>query len=459
MELRKFKERNPKKVGIILFTISCILLISGVILYRTFAIFQVNENQNIINGSIEDPGDIYFAFYKDGNIQKEMPRKEEGYILDEQESYCGVTGKKDNNITISVDENNKIHVSGVTTSRTKCNLFFRNHYKVKVNEQIKKVSTTSKELTIEKTGEILLCNNGITAKEEEDGIHLSNITKDSTCEFYDTSNNALDKIDNSKNYMLFLSDETIQSTWTILETKEITIDLNGHTKNGTIIISGTLYLKSSNAEKGIIQGENYRAINPNKASHTEIENIKVITTNHGIVATDNSFVHIKNTEISISNTTWTPTGIILYLNSNVEVIDSKVDAPFGIIVDGTQNSLIVQNSNINTFGSTALQISSGIANVIVEGSCKISGTGNGYGIWSNSAATSYITLNMLDNQIPTISSENVSAIHVGYGVLNWQYGESYGKNANSSIQSVTLTRKSTTLTTESKDGMYYTYLK
>ncbi len=124
MELRKFKEKNPKKVGIILFTITCILLISGVILYRTFAIFQVDTTQNVINGSIEDPGDIYFAFYKDGNIQKEMPKKSDGYVLDESQSYCGVTGAKDSKITISITDEETIKINGVTTSRTKCNLYF-----------------------------------------------------------------------------------------------------------------------------------------------------------------------------------------------------------------------------------------------------------------------------------------------------------------------------------------------
>ncbi len=124
MKLEKFKEKNKKKTEIVLFTITCILLISGVILYRTFAIFEANDTFNVINGTIEDPGDIYFAFYKDGVIQKEMPRKEERYVLDENQSYCGVLGKKEENIKVSLTEDWQIVVEGVTTSRTKCNLYF-----------------------------------------------------------------------------------------------------------------------------------------------------------------------------------------------------------------------------------------------------------------------------------------------------------------------------------------------
>ncbi len=124
MKLKKFKERDYKRTGIIAFTIMCILLVSGVILYRTFAIFEVRTNQNVIKGTVQDSGDIYFAFYKDNQIQKEMPKKEEGYVLDESKSYCGVTGENDSQIKVFVTEDNMIHVSGVTTSRTKCNLYF-----------------------------------------------------------------------------------------------------------------------------------------------------------------------------------------------------------------------------------------------------------------------------------------------------------------------------------------------
>ncbi len=124
MKLQKFKEDKKNQKVIILFTIACVLLITGVFFYKTFASFQVIENEDLMNGNISDPGDIYFAFYKDNKIQKEMPRKSEGYILDEKNSYCGVTGGKETDIKVSLTEDEIIHVSGVTTSRTKCNLYF-----------------------------------------------------------------------------------------------------------------------------------------------------------------------------------------------------------------------------------------------------------------------------------------------------------------------------------------------
>ena len=130
MKLEKFKERNHKQFGIIVFTITCILLVAGVVLYRTFAIFEVKTNQNVIRGNVEDPGNIYFAFYQmDDNheykIQKEMPSKDAGYRLDTKTSYCGVNGEKDSNISVSMSDDWIVQVKGMTTSRTKCNLYFK----------------------------------------------------------------------------------------------------------------------------------------------------------------------------------------------------------------------------------------------------------------------------------------------------------------------------------------------
>ena len=73
MKLKKFKQKDNKRIWIIVFTIMCILLVSGVILYRTFAIFEVKKNQNIIKGTVQDPGNLYFAFFKDNEIQKDIP--------------------------------------------------------------------------------------------------------------------------------------------------------------------------------------------------------------------------------------------------------------------------------------------------------------------------------------------------------------------------------------------------
>ncbi len=129
MKLKKFKERDNKRIGIIVFTLVCILLVSGVILYRTFAIFEVKTNQNIINGEVQGMGDLEFAFYKDNDIVKEVPKKSDGYSLDTSSSYCIdlLNNQKVSNVNWD-NERWGPYLSNITTTKTKCYLHFKKIY-------------------------------------------------------------------------------------------------------------------------------------------------------------------------------------------------------------------------------------------------------------------------------------------------------------------------------------------
>jgi len=120
MRLERFKEKDKKKIGIVIFTVGCIFLIAGVFLYKTFALFQVNDQLNMIEGNVQDPGDLYFAFYKDGVISNRMPSKEEGYELDTTNSKCN------NGATPILDQEQwTIAIQNMTVPRTKCMLYFK----------------------------------------------------------------------------------------------------------------------------------------------------------------------------------------------------------------------------------------------------------------------------------------------------------------------------------------------
>ena len=123
MKLQKFKEKNKKQKSIILFTIACVLLITGVFLYKTFAVFQVIKNEDMINGNVNDPGDIYFAFYVDNHITKTIPEKNTGYVYDYEKSSCnkGAVPYFD-----SIDWS--ITVRGMSESHTKCTIYFYQGY-------------------------------------------------------------------------------------------------------------------------------------------------------------------------------------------------------------------------------------------------------------------------------------------------------------------------------------------
>ncbi len=84
---KKYKENNIKIiVGI--FLVLIVFALSGFYLYKTYAVFTSDKQFNIINGEVSDPGDIYFAYYVDDTITREMPKKGTGYTLDITKSNC-----------------------------------------------------------------------------------------------------------------------------------------------------------------------------------------------------------------------------------------------------------------------------------------------------------------------------------------------------------------------------------
>ena len=125
MKLEKFKEKDNKKTFIVVFTVCCILLLAGVLLYNSFAVFTEEKQFNVINGTYQDPGDIYFAYYVDGVITRDLPKQNTGYIFDEESSNCtnGVVPTFDNSTWKFTADYSGYNATDYT--RTKCNLYFK----------------------------------------------------------------------------------------------------------------------------------------------------------------------------------------------------------------------------------------------------------------------------------------------------------------------------------------------
>ena len=133
MKLKGFKENTKKKIIVISCTVLCLLLIAGVYLYTSYAYYEETRNFNVINGSVDDPGDLYFAYYVDGKVSRTMPSRNTGYTLDTTNSSC------DNGVTVDWDYSKwKANIyyenySATDKTRTKCILYF--------NKTAKTVST------------------------------------------------------------------------------------------------------------------------------------------------------------------------------------------------------------------------------------------------------------------------------------------------------------------------------
>ncbi len=124
MKLEKFKMKKPKKIAIIVFVFMIGIITGYVIFYQSYAFYEENKNFDVINGTVEDPGDIYFAYYIDGVISRDMPLQNTGYTLDETKSNCnnGVVPTWDNAGWKFIGDYH--NYSATTNTRTKCTLYF-----------------------------------------------------------------------------------------------------------------------------------------------------------------------------------------------------------------------------------------------------------------------------------------------------------------------------------------------
>ena len=124
LNLEKFKEKNAKKTGILIFTVACIFLIAGVFFYISFASFESKEIYNLMEGNVKSPGDIYFAYYIDGVASQNALLQNTEYTLDTNASSCtnGVISSWDYTTWSFVGDYSSYQSSSTTTTR--CNLYF-----------------------------------------------------------------------------------------------------------------------------------------------------------------------------------------------------------------------------------------------------------------------------------------------------------------------------------------------
>ena len=165
MKLERFKEKSSRKKFIIVFTVVCILLLAGVFLYTSFAVFTEEKQFNVINGTYQDPGDLYFSVYIDGQITNTFPSKDEGYLFDSIQSSCT------NGATVSWDEDswsalvNFSNYQAGNLSKTKCTMYFRGSI---VSKIIAQLDTTGVCPTVNEDGTV-----NITGAETEKSLVCS----------------------------------------------------------------------------------------------------------------------------------------------------------------------------------------------------------------------------------------------------------------------------------------------
>ena len=109
----------------IYYLVDLIFFVAGFFLfYQGYTLYTEKKNFDAINETSKDSNDVYFAYYIDGVISRDMPLQNTGYTLDETKSNCN------NNVSVKWDNAsweakvNHKNYSATTNTRTKCTLYF-----------------------------------------------------------------------------------------------------------------------------------------------------------------------------------------------------------------------------------------------------------------------------------------------------------------------------------------------
>ncbi len=123
MKLKKLEKLRKNRKKIILGTIAILCTLGiGLLLGRTFSLYQVNKSFEFVNGKVNYYGksDVYFAFYNGSTWLEEMPQKDNADNLIFDKAVC------DNNTTISWNSATwEPTIKNLTKAKTRCALYFR----------------------------------------------------------------------------------------------------------------------------------------------------------------------------------------------------------------------------------------------------------------------------------------------------------------------------------------------
>ena len=113
---------------LVIFVCVAVLLVIFIV-GRSHAKYRVTESIPLVNGTINyelsDLNLVGVYIQSEDGYTKSDTIPEEGYVFNEEESYCTVNGEEDTSISVSYDADTQtLKVSPMTSKGTKCYLYF-----------------------------------------------------------------------------------------------------------------------------------------------------------------------------------------------------------------------------------------------------------------------------------------------------------------------------------------------
>ena len=304
---------------------------------------------------------------------------------------------------------------------------------------------------------MLTCNQGVELTNSNEDIVVNNIQSDVSCKYYDSSVDAINSLDDSKNYFIYLKDENIDSELTINEGKSLTMDLNGYNLVSTAPLYNyaKLNVVSSSSLAKLTVNHIDGAIRIYGDSSLLLENVELYSLHSTLHAFDSSSLSIYNSNIfsdqGDASAIWLHGG-----KTTTEIYDSYIKGPYGI--GGEGGNILVDSSKLEGISNTGLQVNINFdADIILQNDCDIFGALYGILLFSGS-----LTLNGNESVYPIIRGaayEGIRLINDENAILfNYYYGDIYGSLAPTINGKITLLDGKTMVSVE-EDGVIHTYLQ
>ena len=416
-------------------------------------------NKKEILEQLEDNKNIELAIYINNEQTSSIPSKDSGYIFDEQNSSCT------NNADLLWDyETWSPVVKNMNEYKTKCTLAFRNYYLITVitngDAQNYQVSLNDSSIIISANMNytLLRCNQGVEMVNNDANIQITNVQSDVLCVYYENSADAVEKMDTSKNYIIYFQDEILSDNLEIAVGKDLVMDLNGHLISGPhgILNYSNLTILSSANEYGRINSSGFGSLLSYRDSILKLNNVEVSSNTSTVGIYDQTILQIQNSRLlsvddpaQNSSTVWIHGG-----KTSLSVVNSYIKGPFAI--GGEGGKILLDSSELVGYLHSGLQVNSGYSgNVILQNNSTISGIKN--------------AINMPDGSLTLGNSINDSVLirgnvglNVGYGTssfeINYNAGDIYGTidlNAYGKINVIS----GKTMCSVEEDGVMHTYLQ
>ena len=439
-----------QKYMIPFFIVVSLSIFSVSLLQKEKTLNQVKNNEN-----------IELAIYLNDEETSNIPLKNEGYIFDEEKSSC-----TNNALVFWDNETWSPVIKNMSEYKTRCTLAFRDYYRVTVADgedvQIYPISFNDTSISIQASTNhtLLKCNQGVELTNIAENIVINNIRSDVSCSYYDNSLDAINSLDDSENYFIYLQDENIEDEFTVLEGKHLTMDLNGHHLVTTQSIYNYAYLKidSSSSDYGYFTiNDTFRyLVATYEDSELYFNHVELSTLSDVVEVYDNALLTIDNSRLfsssSINNSTvWLHGG-----KTTAKIYNSYVEGPYAI--GGEGGEILIDSSEIFENSYNGLQINNGYSgNVLILNSSSV--IGEVYGIFMYDSGGTLTVGDSDDTEGPVIRGENSLGVYIGTGaVFNYNSGDIYGTSAPR-IDGTINVISGKTMTSVDENGVIHTFLE